>query len=80
MNKFIYKIDFDPYKYGSSIEYDTAEVNEEITDDESGEMIKVVSIEELFTFGIRTFIIHYSNGKEFEITDMYHVHKKLIVN
>jgi hypothetical protein len=80
MNKFIYKIDFDAIKTGDSIQYDTVEVNEELNDDESGDLIKVISIEQVYTFGIRTFIIHYSNGKEYEITDMYHVHKKLIVN
>jgi len=80
MKKFIYKIDFDPFKSENSAGFDTVEVNDEVNDDESGELIKVISIEETFTFGIRSFIVHYDNGKEYEITDMYHVHKKLIIN
>jgi len=80
MSKVIYKVDFDYIRTSTSILYETFIVDESYQDEDTGENHKVISIEEVFSYGERTIVVYFDDGIELEIFDIFHTYKKLLLN
>lgn len=80
MSKAIVRIDYDADKASEGIPFKTYIIEEIYEKESTGDDISVVWIEEIFTYGKRTFIVHFDDSSEFEITDMYHIYKEIVKN
>lgn len=77
MEKIIYKVEFDPIKT-DNLYCQERVINEEY-DVGNGQIKTVVSLEEKWERRSHTIIIHYDDGFEDEIFDIYHIYRKLIL-
>jgi len=77
MNKTIFAVQYDPEKTLEGVFPKTIILGETHIHEITREELMVNSITEEIQNGQRTIMVHYTNGQDDEIFDIYHIYRKL---